>query len=145
MAHMMATGIVIQDASGIMETLRAEARENLASGPQLTRQDLAWRRYAIATTFEDATDIVERDPEMARAMLVDAVTGAARLAFLQEGRWLPGAKALLNELEALDPSLGHQVRTALRTGSTAECLALARQVVQHVVGSSGFFEWESDR
>ena len=107
MAHMMATGTVIHDISGIMETLRAEARENLASGPQITGQDLVWRRYAIATTLEDATDIAERDPELARAMLVDAIIAAARLAFLQEGHWLPRAKALLDELDTLNPPLGH--------------------------------------
>lgn len=145
MAHMMSTGSVIQDTSGIMETLRAEARENLAAGPQGTRQDLVWQRYAIATTFEDAVDIMERDPELARAMLVDVVISAARLAFLQEGHWLPRAKALLTELDVLNPPLCYQVRAALCTGSTAECLALARPIVDRVVGASGFFEWESDR
>ncbi|HEV2073669.1 MAG TPA: hypothetical protein VGR29_08525 [Thermomicrobiales bacterium] len=78
-------------------------------------------------------------------MLVDVVISAARLAFLQEGRWLPGTKDLFAELDVLDPPLGLQVRNAVCTGSTVEYLALVSQIVDHVVDATGFVQWKSDR
>lgn len=145
MAHMIATGQIIQDVSGIMLTLREEAAESLAAGPQLTDQDTLQRRYAIATSYEDAVDIIDRDPILASAMVIESVMNAARLAFLTQGRWLPRSKALFSDLDALDPDLSRQVREVIGASSARNQLTLARPIVQRIAGATGFFEWESDR
>jgi len=144
MAHMLATGVLLEDATGVALTLQAEARASLEAGPAMPPEALLVRRYGIATGFEDAVDIAAVDPDRAGAMVTEALTDAVRLHFLQQGRWLPRPKALLADLDELDPDLGAQVRSALRATSLEERLALAKPVIRQIVGSAGFFEWESE-
>jgi hypothetical protein len=145
MAHMMTTGQIVRDVSGIMDALRREAQESLAAGPQMPRQEVLLRQYAVATAFEDAGDVIHRDPDLASAVLIEAVMNATRLAFLQAGQWQPRAKDLLLALENLDAVLGQQARAVLNASSVSDRLELARPVVQAVTGATGFFAWESDR
>ncbi len=144
MAHMLATGVILDDDTGIMSTLRGEAEASLAAGPTVPSEALTQFRYRIATAFEDATDIRDFDADRAYAIVTEALTDAVKLHFLQQSRWLPRSKALLADLDVLDSELGGDVRSALRSLQLAERLDLARPIIHRVVGAAGFFAWESE-
>lgn len=144
MAHMLATGDILDDPTGMMATLQREAKNNLAAGPTVAAEALTQIRYRIATAFEDAVDIRDIDADRAHAIVTEALTEAVKLHFVQQGRWLPRAKALLSDLDDLDPELGGQVRTALRCPDLNDQLVLAAPIIERIVGATGFFEWESE-
>jgi hypothetical protein len=143
MAHMLATGVIVHDPTGIAATLQAEARDNLDAGPTVSDEWLLLRRYGIATNLEDAVDLRDVDPDRARTLVVESLVEAVKWHFLNQGRWLPRSKALLADLDALDPDLGQAVRDALREPDLDRQLELAAPIVQRVVGHTGFFAWES--
>jgi hypothetical protein len=145
LAHMIATGVILHDPDGIMATLKPEAQAILDAGPRETDAARVNARYMIATWFEDAEDIRERDPDRASGMLIDAVLDAIRFHFRQSGRWHPREKDLLRELDEFDPELGALARQAMRASTIDDRVAYARSVVERVVGATGFFEWESPR
>ncbi len=144
MAHMLATGVIIDDPTGSMATLQREARDNLAAGPTVPAEALTQLRYRIATAFEDAVDIRDGDPDRARAIVTEALTEAVKLHFLRQGRWLPHFKTMLSELDDLDPDLGADVRAALRAFGLDERIGLATPIIQRIVDAVGFFEWDSE-
>ena len=143
MAHMLATGVVIHDPTGVAATLQAEARDNLAAGPAVSNESLIIRRYGIATNFEDAFDLREFDSDRARTLLVESLVEAVKWHFLNQGRWLPRSKALLTDLDALDPGLGRAIRDALWEPALDRQIELATPIVQRIIGHTRFFEWES--
>lgn len=142
MAHMLATGAIVYDPTGIASTLQAEAAANLAAGPTLSDEALLTRRYAIATAFEDAEDLREIDPDRAGTLLVESLVEAVNGYFLDAGLWLPRSKALFDELDARDQALGDAVRRVLREPSLDRRLALAKPIVRRITGDAGFFEWD---
>jgi hypothetical protein len=115
MAHMLATGVIVEDPTGIVATLVDAARANLAAGPQVPAETLQIRQYGIATQFEDATDLRDIEPDRARSLVIDALVEAVKWHFVKLGKWLPRSKALLDDLDALDSALGADVRAALRS------------------------------
>lgn len=143
MAHLLATGVTLGDATGIMATLQQEAQDNLAAGPTVPIETITQFRYRIASGFEDAVDIRDIDPDRAYAVVAEALSEAVRLHFLQQGRWLPRSKALLADLDDLDPELGGEVRSALRASSLDRRIDRATPIIRRIVGASGFFAWES--
>jgi hypothetical protein len=128
LAHMLATGVILHDPEGIMAELKPEAQAILEAGPPLSDDERTVAHYMIATWFEDAEDIRERDPDRASAMLIGAVMDAIRLHFRQSGRLHPREKDLLMALDELD-----------------DRFASARPVIERVAGATGFFEWDSPR
>ncbi len=144
MAHMLATGVVLHDPTGIMADLRVEAKATLKAGPRVSAASMTFRRYAIATAFEDAVDIREIDEGRAHSLLTEALVEAVKWHFLDLGKWLPRSKALLTDLDALDPDLGREVRMALRPGPLHERMGIATSVMERTVGVTGFFEWDSE-
>src|SRR5690606_10973816 len=102
-------GFVVYAADSVVARIRERAKEALANGPDVSEAVLVQRRYAVATTFEDALDIANADPEMCAAMLHAAVDGATRYRFQKERRWHPRNKELLTALDALDPDLARHV------------------------------------
>jgi hypothetical protein len=144
-AHMLTTGVIVEDPTGICATLQEEARTNLEAGPQMPALDLLNWQYGIATQFEDATDLRDIEPDRARTLMVDSLVQAVKWHFLNLGRWLPRSKALLDDLDALDPALGADVRAALREPDLDRMIALAEPIMRRIIGHTGFFEWESDR
>jgi hypothetical protein len=145
LAHMIATGVILHDPDGIMATLKPEAQAILDAGPQESDASRLNARYMIATWFEDAEDIRQRDPDRASAMLLTAVLDAIRLCFRQTGRWHPREKDLLTELDAVDPDLGGLARIVIRASTIDKRFDAARPIIARVVGETGFFEWESPR
>lgn len=144
MAHMLDTGAIVEDPTGVLAALREEARANLAAGPTVSNGWLVQRRYWVVTNFEDAVDLLHSDPDRAQTIVTESLVEAARLHFLQQGRWLPRSKALLADLEGLDPALAAQVRAALRATDLEERLSLAAAVIERTCGVAGFFEWDSE-
>jgi hypothetical protein len=143
MAHMLATSLIVDDATDILASLQREARDNLAAGPQIDDERLLTRRYHLATGFEDAHDIRDADPDRAHVTVTTALIEAVNFQFLRQGRWLPHEKTMLSELEHLDPGLGASVRRALGARDLDERLARATSIIERIAGASGFFEWES--
>ncbi len=145
MAHMLATGVMVLDSTGICADLVQEAKDCLIRGPQVSPLDLLSRQYAIATQIEDAGDLRDADQARARAMAIEAVVEATKWWFLNRGLWLPRAKALFEDLEQLDRELASQVRAAISEPDAGTQLDLATSVVVELIGHSGFFAWEGDR
>jgi len=139
MSHLIGTGEIVHDTGGVMASLQRQARVILNGGPRIPPEDLIQMRYRIATAFEDAHDIRDIDPDRAHAIVTEALTEAAKLHFLQQGRWLPRYKALLGDLDGLDPQLGGDVRAALRTTDLDTRLTLATPIMERIVGATGFF------
>ncbi len=142
MAHMLATGTVVHDTNGIGVTLQQEGRENLAAGPKIDAAALDYRRYGIATVFEDAVDLVTIDPERCRAMLVEALVSGLKWWSLANGRWLPRDKELFTNLDLHDPDLGSLLRSVLREPDAQRQAVRAAPVMQRLIGATGFYEWE---
>lgn len=144
MSHLIGTGEIVHDTSGVMASLQDQALLILDRGPQVPAEVLVQMRYRIATAFEDAHDIRDIDPDRAQTIVTEALIDTVKLHVLQQGRWVPRYKVLLSDLEDLDPELGHAVRSALRCPGLDERLALATPVIQRIVGATGFFEWASE-
>ncbi len=144
MSHLIGTGEIVNDSGGVMTSLQELARQTLDGGPSVSDEDLIQMRYRIATAFEDAHDIRDIDPDRAHSIVTEALTEAVKLHFLQQGRWLPRFKALLSDLDNLEPDLGQATRSALRCPDLDERLELATPIFQRIVGATGFFEWESE-
>jgi hypothetical protein len=143
-AHMLASGVVLHDRQGVASALRRRAAEDLAVPPQATPAQLVQWRYLVATLFEDACDLAQDEPEMARAFLFQVVAEALRYRFLEAGVWHPRAKALLHALDELDPLLTELARRFYRACTLDEQLGLAREIVTRTSGETGFFAWETE-
>ena len=144
MSHLIATGEIVHDTDGVMARLLALAGRTLDGGPRLSADALLQHRHAIATGFEDAADIADIDPDRAHTIVTEALIETAKLHFLQQGRWLPRSKALLMDLDDMDPHLGAEFREALLATSLETQLALAAPLIDRIAGASGFFEWDGE-
>ena len=144
-AHMLATGHLALDTNGLMTGFIAASRRMLAAGPQVDEAGLTFRRYETAMLFEDAVDVVDRDPELAAQLLHDAVASALRFCFWRARRWQPRNKELLTALAAIDPGVATLARRYYRTHSLDECHDLAREIILQTTGATGAFDWESPR
>lgn len=144
MAHMLATGAIVHDTGGIMTALQDRAIAVLDAGPEVPSEHLVWKRYGITTAFEDAVDLQNSDPDRAHTIVTEALIDAVKLHFLQYGRWLPRSKALLTDLDALDPALGQATRAALGAARLDERLELAAPLILRIAGATGFFAWEGE-
>lgn len=144
-AHMLATGLVVLDLDPIVQTLRSEAANWLATPPNPTEDSLRWRRYMIVDLLDNAHDLVDSDidDEMARMILSDALRQMIDYRFLVANRHLPRLKATLAELSVLDPVAAGQARAILGAQDAGAALALAKTLAHALIGDSGFFEWDS--
>lgn len=95
--HMCADGLLMMDADGTGERLRAEARVLLDAGPPLpTVTELEDRRYAVTDMLEDL--ISARDEDERLFVAARLLTGAGELALVVRNRWLGHGKWLLRRL-----------------------------------------------
>jgi hypothetical protein len=143
MAHMLATGIIVHDPDGIAAALQREAIANLDAGPHVEADALDFRRYGVATQFEDAGDLVDADPDRSRALLIEALVAAVKWWSLANGRWLPRDKEVFDDLDRRDPGLGAAVRAVIREPVVARQVQLANAPIRALIGVTGFYEWES--
>jgi hypothetical protein len=144
-AHLLATGHPLYDPEGVARDLQQRSAKVLAGGPNPSPARITQLRYAVATMFEDADDIRERDPDLCQAFLYNAAGDAIRLRYLLANAWQPRQKELLTGLRTLDPEFEVDIRAFYRSTDLSRQLDLARRIVQRTAGESGFFEWESDR
>jgi hypothetical protein len=144
-AHMLATGHLAYDTDDQMAGFIAEARDLLDAGPEVDEGLLTFQRYGAAMEFEDAVDVLERDPDLATLLLHRAVDSALRFRFWEARRWQPRNKELLSELETFDPQLAKMARRYYQAASPEERLAAARQVFERMIGVTGSFDWDSPR
>lgn len=143
LAHMLATGVVVHDSTGITAELQKEARDVMAAGSQVDAAWLEMRRYAVATAFEDACDIAAEDPIRSRSIAVQALCGAVEWWFPAQGFWQPRSKDLFIEFERLRPELGRVARAAIEESTLPEMLDAIAAVLQATIGVTGFFSWET--
>ena len=61
-SHMLTTGFVILDRDPIVQTLIQEAEVAIAKRPDLSPQELTFKRYFAADNLENAVDIAQSDP-----------------------------------------------------------------------------------
>ena len=141
-AHMLVTGSVVLKRDPVVDELIAEAHDWLAKTPDLDEATLTQRRYFIADRFENAVDLHKRDPITARLLLYNAVFALLGYRFLAANRHRPRDKELLSALADLDAPLAQQMRDFDAAPTVAAQIAIAREVMQAVIGVTGFFEWE---
>ena len=144
MAHMIASGQILLDSLDVLAGHRTKAIRCLEAGPQVPAERMRQQAYMVATGFEDAVDIAGIDADRSRVLVLGALDGAARLAFLKAGRWIPRSKVLFSELDVLDPDLAAATRHAIEAGTIEQTIASAATVIQAVAGAAGFFEWETE-
>lgn len=142
-AHMLATGSVIVDRDPVIAALIAQAHAEYARTPDLSESDLTSQRYMIASQAEDAADIATLDPQAASMLLGVAVHNALHYVFVSCNRWIPREKDLLAELRDIDPALARAARAFYASADAPTRIPIAERIVEHVVGTDRFFEWES--
>jgi len=117
-AHMLATGFAVLDLDGWAADVRVRAQALLDAGPPADPERDLRIRYGAATLFEDATDVVERDPALAQLLLCEALVAMLDYSALAAGRFLASS-------------------------DLAERVGLAGEIADRTIGTRGFFEWES--
>jgi len=101
-AHMLATGFVVLELDPIVSELREAAQQWLARQPEENPDSLTMARYMVACLYEDALDVVDRDPATTQMLLSNAVMEMLQYAFRASGRFLPRQKELLALCAELD-------------------------------------------
>jgi hypothetical protein len=142
-AHMVGTGFVVFDPTGIMAQLQAEAREWLARPDVFHPDDAERSRYAAASHLEDGADITPSDPAAAALILGRAVIQMLEFWVRSHGRPLPRSKALLREVALHEAELGQLVDTYVAATSPIARLEAAHRIADRTIGARGFFEWDS--
>ncbi|HNT74288.1 MAG TPA: hypothetical protein PKH77_04615 [Anaerolineae bacterium] len=140
-AHMLATGFVVLDLDPVIGDLQSQAKR-LLSQPPAAPQYLTYQKYLSALMFEDAEDVVERDPEVAEMIVYRAVAEMLNFCFIKAGSFIPRQKSLLEELAKLDTEVAELARSFYRTPTLGEKMELAGRIADQTLGIRGFFEWE---
>ena len=143
-AHMLVNGFVILDCHPVVEQLRQQARELLATPPTLTPAQRTWKRYLASNLLEDAEDVAASDPQSAQVFLAQAVFAMLQYHFESHGRFIPRTKELLSQLDALDPPLAALAREFYSSGDFTTRLSTAEQIADGTIMVRGFFEWDSE-
>jgi predicted nucleotidyltransferase len=106
-AHMLGTGVLVAAADPIVKILVQKAKVELLKQSPLPK-NLIWRRYELATLFEDATDLSHKDVATSRMILSLVVERMLLYYFTKEGKAQPRLKDLLKELRVpLETTLSH--------------------------------------
>jgi len=139
MAHMLATGEIVEPAAPVVHELVREAREWLAKPLAPTPEQLASLRYGPVDTLDDARDVA--DPAMRALLVAQAVREILAYVFWRHRRFQPRRKDLLAAVAALEPATGELAAAWAASPDLDGAARLAR----HVLGADTFFEWTSAR
>lgn len=142
-AHMLATGWIVFDQTGIAAELAAEAKSWLAKSPGPSQSKLTWLRYAAVDLLDNARDLRDQDPANAAMILNQAVGCMVSYVFWERRLFQPRAKAMLAELAAIDPDLGDLARQYHLAAAMDRRFDLAIKLARRTVNADAFFEWES--
>jgi predicted nucleotidyltransferase len=140
-AHMLSTGFVVLNLDPVIGDLLSKA-ERLLSQPPEAPQDLTYQRYLSALLFEDAEDIVARDPETAAMIVYRAVAEMLNFCFIKAGSFLPRQKSMLVELAKIDTHVAELARGFYQASTLSEKMELAGRIADRTIEKRGFFEWE---
>ena len=145
-AHMLATGIVIIGASDprLLELL-TRAQQSLASTPSWTDSSILRSRYEAASMVEDAIDRREVDASAAMRFLMRGVDEAVSVWFKRRGLFIPRQKEILDNIQREEPEVARLLRIFWGDYPYAQRWDAGIAVSDQVLGTRGFFEWESDR
>jgi hypothetical protein len=145
-AHMLATGVVLWSADDSrLEKLIRHARASLSEAPVWSQLDLTRDRHAAATLVEDATDRWPADPVSAVRLLGMAMEASLTYWFRKRGAHHPRQREVISEIERLNPELGGHLRRFWGDSPVAVRWDAGMAAVDHVLGTRGFFEWESEQ
>ena len=136
---LMAFGHIIYDPDEVFAKLREEALNVMEQGPDVSEETLTMRRYGAVDQLDNALDVAERDPAMARILATEAVSQAIAVWFIERGGWTPRAKDRLSDLRRVDPEAAHAVERFIESGDVTD----AETAIGVLLGVTGFFEWES--
>lgn len=143
-AHMISTGKVIEGADNLeLQKLIQSAKEFLLQSPPLPDIKRINTRYAIATLFEDATDVKDTDALTSTYFLNKLVSDIIDYTFRNNGIPMPRPKERIMYLEQNYPDIGKLVTDYYRTESFHDKYNIAKTLVEGTVGEYGFFEWDS--
>lgn len=142
MAHMLATGTLLVDTDGQMAALIESAREVLDRGPCMSADALLRDKYAAACLVDDALDFEGVDSADGRQLLALAVDAVANHAYWRRNQFLPRPKERLAVLAGSEPEVARLLSSALVEQSSGALCAL-KQAAEQVLGTTGFFEWDS--
>lgn len=143
-AHMIGTGFLVAASDPVVEGLVRKARVELSKAPPVPK-NLEWRRYELATLFEDAIDLSRKDRAASRMILSMAVERMLRHHFLKEGMVQPRLKDLLREAARVAPEIGRLAEEFYRSTTFRRQLGRASAIADLVLGARGFFAWTSER
>ena len=145
-AHMFATGDVVLARGPVLDELRAEAATWLARPRRPSPAEAIALRYAAATLYEDATDLLDAVPpdEAAGTLLLGrAVEAMLELRCRLAIGTVPRGKDLLTRATEADPTLGAAARIVYSDASLAARRAAADRCADLALGVRGFFAWDS--
>jgi hypothetical protein len=142
-AHMLTTGIALLESDPVVNRLRQRSFELLAQNPVYSEMSLIMGRYLTATYYEDALDLVEKDPAMASMLLSKSVTDMIEYCFRRNGCFLPRVKKTLSGLQNIDPVTAQLANAFFSSGQLEQRLSLAAGLAERILAADGFFEWET--
>jgi hypothetical protein len=142
-AHMLATGFIMYDPRGLFARLQTEARSILSKEPE-PPLNVIQQRYLIAVLYEDAMDVIARDPHTARLFLDKTLWALIDFFFVTKPAFVPRTKDILLELHRSDANIYKIVLSALNASDIYEMADSVGILLDHLVHARGFFEWESE-
>ncbi|MFF3907413.1 nucleotidyltransferase domain-containing protein [Streptomyces sp. NPDC001848] len=124
MLFLYAESVSVHDPHGHAATLRAEARAQVAAGPDpLTRKERDDTRYGLTDLLDDLADVRDRHEQLVIADQV--LTTASALLTDHHRAWRGNGKWLPRRLMAADPVLGGALlRAHLTLAEHADCAPL---------------------
>jgi hypothetical protein len=145
-AHMLATGVALKGGSDPrLGKLRERARSSLSSRPTWTELDLIRERYAAATQIEDAIDRLRADPETAMRLLGRGVDASLSYWYKKQGVFIPRQKEIVARVVEHDGELDRLFRQFWGDHPYSARWEAGMEVADRILGTRGFFEWESER
>jgi predicted nucleotidyltransferase len=142
-AHMLATGYVVLDRDPVVQTLRNEAEDWLATAPTLGEERLRWLRYLLVDQADNIRDVAATDPTLARLLLGELLPQLATYIFLAAGRHVPRHKDLLADMARLDEAAAVSMRAIVDAPNLSAALLLTVSLMLRILGSTTFFAWDS--
>jgi hypothetical protein len=134
---------VILDHDPVIDELQKKAASLLLEPPPAPK-DLIYQKYLIALLYEDAVDVVGKDPDTAHMIVNRAVVEMLNFCFIGLGKFIPRQKSLLNELRKVDVNIAELAHNFYRTAALPEKMEIAGQIADKIVGERGFFESKSN-
>lgn len=144
-AHMLATGHLMLCRTERVHELIELAMGHVSRPPVVSDETLLQQRYGIVDALENAQDVAQRDPVTSIMILHNVVDYMVRYRFTSAGHHIPRTKELLPRMAEVDPELASLVHRFCGAPGLDGRLALAIRIAEHTIGTTEFFEWESQR